>query len=107
MLDAPVSGGVLAAEAGTLTFMVWATSQQSPKGKKKFLWSGYGSFDINFYLLLFLKLSVVASIILKSNFLVLYSLWCDCSMTGNDMWMINIIYVAFICEESLIGYSNL
>lgn len=48
MLDAPVSGGVLAAEAGTLTFMVWATSQQSPKGKKKFLWSGYGSFDINF-----------------------------------------------------------
>ena len=23
MLDAPVSGGVLAAEAGTLTFMVW------------------------------------------------------------------------------------
>lgn len=35
MLDAPVSGGVLAAEAGTLTFMVWATSQQSPKGKKK------------------------------------------------------------------------
>lgn len=26
MLDAPVSGGVLAAEAGSLTFMVWSIS---------------------------------------------------------------------------------
>lgn len=28
MLDAPVSGGVLAAEAGTLTFMVWFLQSQ-------------------------------------------------------------------------------
>lgn len=52
MLDAPVSGGVLAAEAGTLTFMV--RDFQPEKTRKYFLCKNSVTYSPNLFVVFFL-----------------------------------------------------